>query len=80
MVDIELGALKRLKAARPSLDMVTMMELSLMVDSQELYQIALNALARRDDVISLEDANRIGIKAFHDIFSLYVVLKAAGRG
>ncbi|PVF94004.1 hypothetical protein CPB86DRAFT_766635 [Serendipita vermifera] len=79
MVEIELGALKRLKIARPPLDMVTMMQVAQKVDSQELYHIALNQLARKDDVISLEDANRVGIKALHDIFSMYVVLKAASK-
>lgn len=67
MEGIELSALQQLRDTIPSLDDVDMMVLAQKVDSEELYHSALQSLAQRDQVLSLEDAQKIGIKAFHDV-------------
>jgi hypothetical protein len=70
MEGIELGALQQLQRSKPSLDMVDLMVLAQKVDSQELYQTALNHLAQRDQILSLEDAQKIGVTAFHDVVTM----------
>jgi len=70
MEGIELGALHQLQRSRPPLDMVDLMVLAQKVDSQELYQTALHHLAQRDQMLSLEDAQKIGVTAFHDVVTM----------
>ncbi|KAG8781064.1 hypothetical protein FRC15_009056 [Serendipita sp. 397] len=67
MAGMEADAIKGLKQARPPLDMVQLMIIAQKVQSDELYQLALQSLAQRDQMLSLEEAQRIGLKAFHDV-------------
>jgi hypothetical protein len=69
MDGIELSALRRLRKAKPPLDMVELMVVAQTVGSEELYQQALNSLAQRDQMLSLEEAQKIGLKAFHDVMT-----------
>jgi hypothetical protein len=70
MKDIRLGSIKRLRASRPPLNPIKIIEVARKADAQGLYEEAINELAGRDDVISLGDARKIGIEAFHEIYSL----------
>lgn len=70
MDGIELSALHQLQRSKPPLDMVDLMVLAQKVDSQDLYQTALHNLAQRDQLISLEDAQKIGVTAFHDVMTM----------
>jgi hypothetical protein len=67
MDGIELSALDQLRNAEPPLDMIDLMVVAQTVGSEELYQQALNSLAQRDQILSLEEAQRIGLRAFHDV-------------
>ena len=69
MDGIELSALKQLRKAVPSLNMVELMLVAQTVGSEELYQLALGSLAQRDQMLSLEEAQKIGLKAFHDVMT-----------
>jgi hypothetical protein len=70
MKDIRLGSIKRLRASRPPLNAIKMIEVARKADAQSLYEEAINELAGRNDIISLGDARKIGIEAFHEIYSL----------
>ncbi|PVF93995.1 hypothetical protein CPB86DRAFT_789512 [Serendipita vermifera] len=70
MEDISEGSLQQLKASKPPLNPIRMIKVALGVDSRELYQEAVNELAKSQDMMSLEDARLIGIEAFYDICSL----------
>jgi len=69
MDGIELSALRQLRKAKPPLDMVELMVVAQTVGSEELYQLALSSLAQRDQMLSLEEAQKIGLKAFHDVMT-----------
>ena len=69
MDGIELSALSQLRNAKPRLDMVDLMVVAQRVASEELYQLALTSLAQRDQMLSLEEAQKIGLKAFHDVMT-----------
>lgn len=67
MDGIELSALRQLRDALPPLDTVELMVVAQTVGSEELYQVALQALAQRDQMLSLSEAQRIGLGAFYDV-------------
>lgn len=67
MVAIERGATKRLLNDQPSLDPVDMILLAQKVDSVELYVHALDELVKRKDVLTMDEAERIGLDAFHNV-------------
>lgn len=69
MDGIELSALRQLQNAKPALDMVDLMVVAQMVGSEELYQKALQSLAQRDQMLSLEEAQKIGLRAFHEVMT-----------
>ncbi|KAG8805434.1 hypothetical protein FRC17_005521 [Serendipita sp. 399] len=69
MARMEMDAVRGLKQAKPPLDMVEMMVIAQKVQSDDLYQLALQSLAQREQVLSLEEAQRIGLKAFHDVIT-----------
>jgi hypothetical protein len=79
MEGIELSALQQLQRSKPSLDMVDLMVLGQKVDSQELYETALHHLAQRDQMLSLEEARKIGITAFHDVVTMEHVFFTRSR-
>ncbi|CAG8711347.1 15418_t:CDS:1, partial [Acaulospora colombiana] len=70
MEDIHEGSLQQLRASTPPLNPIRMIRVALEVDSQELYQEAVNELAKTDNMVSLEEARHIGIEAFYEICSL----------
>jgi hypothetical protein len=70
MDDISAGSIKQLKASKPPLNAIKMIKVAREVDAKDLYRDAVNELGGRDDMISLEDARKIGIEVFHEIYSL----------
>ncbi|CCA68695.1 hypothetical protein PIIN_02559 [Serendipita indica DSM 11827] len=67
MAAIEIEAMKGLQEACPPLDMVELMIVAQHVGSDELYNIALQSLAQRDQMLSFEEAEKIGFEAFYDV-------------
>ncbi|KIM26914.1 hypothetical protein M408DRAFT_330286 [Serendipita vermifera MAFF 305830] len=67
MEGIEVSATSQLEQARPGLDAVDLMVLAQRIDSKKLYQSALLSLARREQILSLGDAEKIGLKSFHEV-------------
>lgn len=77
MILIEQSALDALKSQWLTLNMVDLVILSINVDSKFLYDSALKTLATSGDILTFEDAQRIGIKAMHD---LHVLATQRNRG
>jgi hypothetical protein len=70
MADIETGALTRLKSCNPPLDAIKMIEISQLLESAELYEKAVRGLVGKRSKIGYQDACKIGMAAFYDIYSL----------
>jgi hypothetical protein len=75
MDDIGAGSIKQLKASKPPLNAIEMIKVAMTVDAKDLYRGAVNDLGGRDDMITLEDAHKIGIEAFHEIYFLQLSRK-----
>lgn len=67
MESIEASAMKRLQKSNPQIDTVDLMVLAQKVGSDDLYKEALQSLAQRPTILSLEDAQKIGLSTFHDV-------------
>ncbi|CCA68676.1 hypothetical protein PIIN_02541 [Serendipita indica DSM 11827] len=66
---LEKKARQSLLTCQPPLDMVEMILLSQEVEANELYDLACNNLAK-SDIISPDNAKRIGVEALYKIISL----------
>ncbi|KIM26913.1 hypothetical protein M408DRAFT_24936 [Serendipita vermifera MAFF 305830] len=76
MEGIEVSATLKLEESRPALDAVELMVLAQQIASRKLYQNALRSLARREQLLSLKDAEKIGLRSFHEVMA--VVLGRVG--
>ncbi|KIM26915.1 hypothetical protein M408DRAFT_175169 [Serendipita vermifera MAFF 305830] len=77
MESIEASATLKLEQSRPSLDAVDLMVLAQRIDSRKLYQSALQSLAGREKLLSLVDAEKIGLKSFHEVIAAVLSRRAS---
>jgi hypothetical protein len=72
MEGISVGSIAQIKASNPPLDVVKKIKVAMEVDLQDLYQEALNELSASNNILSREDARRVGFEAFYDICSIQI--------
>jgi hypothetical protein len=70
MDDIYAGSIKQLKHCDPPLNAVEMIRVALKVNAQDLYRQAVNEIADSDEILSREDARKIGHEALYDVYAL----------
>jgi hypothetical protein len=79
MEAIEVSALKKLRNSQPALNKADLLVLAQKVGSNELYQEALESFVKQDQMISIQDAEKIGLNAFHDVMTSVTKQLYAGR-